>query len=396
MRFRFAPVYTFLEETDLTNYYDRWNIICGPWILRLDLRRPVVHALDDGRRPGRRLPHAGVRRRRLRGLPHRLPRRGRRRRRPVGPRPRPPRAGRLQRRAAVDHDRCPATTTRSAAWPFARYIFLHGDSLYLPPAHYIEAFTAYQQNFLPVPEGDGARRRALRPGRRRPACTTGSTILTPYWDPEGGFKLDLLYEAGVAGLETVQGLNEALRAVFDGPLPAGPDAGAGRAVRCSRRRPGRRWNGWPTREWRCRIYGATGLPTRGEFFTMGGDDLFRGFDQSQRAGQHRLGGQPGMARAAGEGADVGRLRPRGRPAQHLRGGLLRRGRRLPERPLRSGRWRTRSAAACGWTCRGSVSWSGRCCASTWPRRSTTIRRRSSFSRWGCRSERTIWAATFGA
>ena len=32
MRFRFAPIYTFLEETDLTNYYDRWNFIAGPWV----------------------------------------------------------------------------------------------------------------------------------------------------------------------------------------------------------------------------------------------------------------------------------------------------------------------------------------------------------------------------
>src|SRR6202043_2188621 len=33
-----------------------------------------------------------------------------------------------------------------------------------------------------------------------------------------------------------------------------------------------------------RMYAATGLPSRGEFFTMGGDTLFRGFDQSQRQG----------------------------------------------------------------------------------------------------------------
>ena len=53
-----------------------------------------------------------------------------------------------------------------------------------------------------------------------------------------------------------------------------------------------------------RLYGATGLPTRGEFFTMGGSTLFRGFDQSQRQGSTRLGGQFGMARAAGEGSDL--------------------------------------------------------------------------------------------
>ena len=28
----FQPVYTFLEETDLTNGYDKWNVIYGPWV----------------------------------------------------------------------------------------------------------------------------------------------------------------------------------------------------------------------------------------------------------------------------------------------------------------------------------------------------------------------------
>src|SRR5262249_12542630 len=32
VRWRVTPVYTFLEETDLTNAYDRWNVIVGPWI----------------------------------------------------------------------------------------------------------------------------------------------------------------------------------------------------------------------------------------------------------------------------------------------------------------------------------------------------------------------------
>ena len=31
IRFRFTPLYTQLEEVDLTNAYDRWNIIFGPW-----------------------------------------------------------------------------------------------------------------------------------------------------------------------------------------------------------------------------------------------------------------------------------------------------------------------------------------------------------------------------
>ena len=39
-------------------------------------------------------------------------------------------------------------------------------------------------------------------------------------------------------------------------------------------------------DWRfaVRAYGATAAPSRGEFFTMGGPGLFRGFDMAQRQG----------------------------------------------------------------------------------------------------------------
>src|SRR5262249_4871773 len=32
VRFRLTRLYTFLEENDLTNSYDRWNVIAGPWV----------------------------------------------------------------------------------------------------------------------------------------------------------------------------------------------------------------------------------------------------------------------------------------------------------------------------------------------------------------------------
>ena len=31
IRWRFTPLYTQLEEADVTNAYDRWNVIMGPW-----------------------------------------------------------------------------------------------------------------------------------------------------------------------------------------------------------------------------------------------------------------------------------------------------------------------------------------------------------------------------
>jgi hypothetical protein len=80
-----------------------------------------------------------------------------------------------------------ADAMRAVAW--TRYIFLYTPSLYLPPAHYVEAFTAYSDNFLPFPT------QRLASGVRYDRTTTVGlhyrlNYLTPYWDPEGGFQLD--------------------------------------------------------------------------------------------------------------------------------------------------------------------------------------------------------------
>ncbi len=281
VRFRFAPIYTFLEETDLTNYYDRWNIIAGPWIYgsiyddpwytrttmvgaraaayrtqdfdggvyaayRTDYRDLVLgadalwsHVLD---------PNIQV--------------------------------GLNAERRLTSTEGGDETAVRGVA--FTRYIFMQTDSLYLQPSHYIETFTSYQQNFFPLPK-------ATVPGGERFDQTTTAGLhyrldyLTPYWDPEGGFKLDLLYEGGAADLQKLQGLNEAsaqfstVRYLPDLTPALTPFPRLQEAAR-------------PALEWLAdtrvavRAYGATGLPTKGEFFTMGGDDLFRGFDQSDRQG----------------------------------------------------------------------------------------------------------------
>src|SRR5207244_1229541 len=40
VRVRVTPLYTSLEETDLTNSYDRWNVVLGPWIYGSSWRDP--------------------------------------------------------------------------------------------------------------------------------------------------------------------------------------------------------------------------------------------------------------------------------------------------------------------------------------------------------------------
>ncbi|MGL4422847.1 MAG: hypothetical protein ACRCZF_19425, partial [Gemmataceae bacterium] len=199
-RLSISPLYTMLNETDLTNDYDRWNIGGGPWIggalypdpwftrstmagvraaayrtqvfaggayaaVRSDYRDAIigVDAFWD-HAPLPRMQTGALYEERIGG--------------PWGDVD-----GRdLARRGAV----------------FSRYVFQYGSSLYLPPIHYLEGFSTYSDNFLPVARGN--------PGGIRPNYTWLSglhwrlNLYTPYWDPECGFWLDASYAAGTAGL----------------------------------------------------------------------------------------------------------------------------------------------------------------------------------------------------
>src|SRR5262249_29878139 len=76
---------------------------------------------------------------------------------------------------------------------YARYVLMHGSSLYLPPFEYVEAFGVMQNRCLPDPK-------VATPGAElfRDRTALGihyhKNLLTPYWDPEGGFALDLTYQ----------------------------------------------------------------------------------------------------------------------------------------------------------------------------------------------------------
>jgi Peptidase family M1 domain len=281
VRFRFAPIYTFLEESDLTNFYDRWNIIVGPWVygsiyddpwytrstmagLRAGLYR--TQQFDGGVYGAYRTDYRDV---------------------VVG-------ADALWEHVLDPHIQVGVNVERRLTTTlggdenafrgvlFGRYIFMDGDSLYLPAAHYIETFASFQQNFLPFPK------QSVAMGERFDQTSTGGVhyrldYLTPYWNPEGGFKLDLVYEGGVAGLNRLVALNKA-SAQFS-TVSYLPDLNQALSA-CPRLQEAAR----PALTWLAdtrvavRLYGATGLPAQGEFFTMGGDALFRGYDQSQRQG----------------------------------------------------------------------------------------------------------------
>jgi hypothetical protein len=281
IRYRFTPVYTFLEETDLTCAYDRWNVIVGPWIYgtayddvwyarstMLGVRAGAYRTqeFDGGVYAAYRTDYRDI----VVGAdamwshwpssPWEL-------------------GFNVEERLTTFYD---GENNAFRGVAFARYVREYGDSLYLPPMEFIDIFAAYQDDFLPfvqqIPPG----------GERFDHTATGGLhyhmdYRTPYWDPEGGVMVDATYEGGWAEVNGQRGLNLAFGQVST--IKYLPDL-----TPYLDRFPTLQGFLRPVLEYlgdtrvAVRAYGAGGLPTQGEFFTLGGSTLFRGYDQSQRQG----------------------------------------------------------------------------------------------------------------
>ncbi|HEX4592173.1 MAG TPA: M1 family aminopeptidase, partial [Gemmataceae bacterium] len=269
VRWRFTPLYTFLDETDLTCACDRWNIIAGPWAFDANFDDPwftratILGArigayktqefqggVYAGWRPDYRDLAAGV----DFTLPH-WP------------------FAKTEVGFNVEHhiaDLAEGGAGLNRIAVYGRYIFDDTASFYLPPVHYVETFLAHQNNFLPeprYPEPDGIRFNNMTDV----GLHYHLDLLTPYWDPDRGVRVDLTVAGGLA----VQ------------PWREGADSrGSGQAVGQV---------SWVQAPPEClgilsetrlagRLYGAAALPDRGEFYSLGGNLLFRGFDLKQRQG----------------------------------------------------------------------------------------------------------------
>jgi hypothetical protein len=265
---RLTPVYTFLDETDLTNAYDRWNIILGPWLFAPTYDNPwFTRSTRVGVRVG------AYRTARFEGGAYA--------------------AYRTDYRdfvtgidGVLDHwpwahtevgyvfERRLVGTLRGEQQAnrgvlYGRYVIDYGDSLYLPPFQYVEAFSTIQDNLLPfaresLPGAERFKHQAVAGGHYH------INYLTPYWDPEGGFSCDLSYVAGVqvpGEPSSSPSSNQQVTGQFT-YVQAMPDG-----------------LGWLSdTKWAFRIYGAAGLPSRVQYFALGGGELFRGFDLAQRQG----------------------------------------------------------------------------------------------------------------
>ncbi|MBM4069536.1 MAG: hypothetical protein FJ271_11390 [Planctomycetes bacterium] len=272
-RWRFTPLYTQLEETDVTAAYDRWNFIFGPWFYGSSYNNPwftrsaMVGAragayrtqeFDGGAYVALRSNDRNI----IAGVDaqwEHLP------------------WANTQLGLIVEQNLAtlgPENIPSSRAVAYGRYIFLPGTSLYLPPFEHLEVFAAVQNRNLPLPN-------VIPPGARlfNEQAPLGihyhKYLLTPYWDPEGGYALDLTYEGGLPVFTNTPGFNMAFGQFSFVKTPP-------RWARDAWDNPA--WNWLTGARWAFRVNGAMAVPSDGLFFSLGGGDNFRGFGLNQRQG----------------------------------------------------------------------------------------------------------------
>ncbi len=271
LRWRFTPLYTMLEEIDVTNAYDRWNVIAGPWVYSasysdpwysrspmMGLRAGVYRTqqFSGGAYLAYRTDDSNV----IAGVDAVLDH---------FPWPRTQVGINVEQSLlTIGHD----SVSCSRGVLYGRYILTYGSSFYLPPFEYVETFGNIQNRCLPLPRhpagGD------LFNEQYALGIHYHKNFLTPYWDPEGGLALDATYRGG---------------------LPIGPDDGFHQLfgeVSWVKKFPDPFGNlsDLPLLAWLTdtrlafRLFGAAAVPDRGLFFSLGGGDHFRGFDLSERQG----------------------------------------------------------------------------------------------------------------
>lgn len=270
---KFVPLYTMLNETDLTNDYDRWNFAAGPWVGGSLYPDPwYTRGTMFGVRAGafRTQQFAG-------GVYSAV--RSDYRDAVVGtdglfdhePFDRTQIGFNVEKRIGGPWWSNDGADSALRASIFARYVFQYHSSLYLAPLHYAETFTTYQDNFLPI-----ARSKLSQGDRPDSTWLSGLhyrlNLLTPYWDPESGIWVDAVYAGGTARMPRGPDANETVGThQFRGEV-----AGVITLPGCLLQIGGSRIA--------ARGVVISTFPDRGQFVALGGGTLFRGFDLAERQG----------------------------------------------------------------------------------------------------------------
>ncbi|MCS7166296.1 MAG: M1 family aminopeptidase [Gemmatales bacterium] len=260
IRWRITPLYTNLDDTDLTVPYDGYAVTFGPWAGLMD---PAF-----GQQPYMGLRLGFYRLQTLRGGvflaydPNDQDWR-------VGfdiirdhfPLPRVQLGMQYVRSLSTDW----SNFEKDRAKLFARYIFTYTPSFYMNPIEFVEVYGRFENEFA----GAGPRR---LPGIERYDNLAAWGILyyrdyrTPYWDPDTGYRFYGYYENG----QPILGAEETYHRVFgEGSYVWSFPAGYGylSETRIA-----------------LRLAGGAGWPDNGQHFQLGGSLRVRGLGRSDREG----------------------------------------------------------------------------------------------------------------
>ncbi len=264
-RWRVTPLYTALDDADLTTDYDRWNFIVGPWVWGASYSDPwYTRSTMLGLRAG------AYRTQKFRGGAYAAYRTNYRdivlgadavylgEKSETGVN--------WEVRVAGPYGTANGgSSAPQRASAFHRWILKESSSLYLPPMVYHEGFASYQDNFLPFANTPtpGAVRwdRSFLAGWHFRA-----NLYTPYWNPESGAWFDFVAAGGTVEMPTWRETAE-VRAEIAGVRRLPDTLGPLRHVRIAGR-----------------LVGMGALPDQGQFYALGGGNLFRGYDLSERQG----------------------------------------------------------------------------------------------------------------
>jgi hypothetical protein len=272
-RWRLTPLYTMLDEVDVTNAYDRWNINTGSWFYFSSYNDPwYTKSLMGGFR-------AGLFRTQELNAGAFLAYRTNDRNFIAGADMFWDHALHPNLQFGMSFEKSLATVSNadiptSRGVFFARYVLMYGSALYLPPFEYVEGFGVVQNRCLPDPKEPTPGADLFR-DRTALGLHYHKNLMTPYWDAEGGYTFDATYQYGLPIFGNDRYFHQVYGqfAVVKGMSKVNDWFGHG---------PVRDW--LADTRWAFRIGGAAALPNDGQFFALGGGDNFRGFELNERQG----------------------------------------------------------------------------------------------------------------
>lgn len=278
IRVRLTPLYTMLEETDLTNRHDRLNLIAGPWVYTAPYSNPwytrptmlgfrvgtyQTQEFSGGAYAAYRTDYRDVVAG-LDGLFWHWPGN----QNEVG--------YHAETRLVDLQDGSPHPFFASV---YNRRTFMPTASLYQRPTEYFETFANYSGNFLPYPTEN-----PVGAERYQQFFSTGMHFSRyyqiPYWDPEAGYQFNIGVEGGTIDLNSWQGMGK-----FWGNFSfvrTLPDLSFWMPEGSGLMQYGYKW--FAQSRFAGRVYAGYALPSQAQIFSMGGGELLRGFDLAQRQG----------------------------------------------------------------------------------------------------------------